>query len=119
MTLPLALALVLAMTLAHLGKDIGNTAGPRNGTLVWYWPRSWGGIGAGTGNATPTATGTVLALALVLPQALVRSGQVLPATTVASPLSSVQQHDVGPKHTHPEAQSGHQLIEKLPDPDGA
>ena len=29
------------------------------------------------------------------------------------------QQDVWPKHTHSEAQRGHQPVEKLPDPDGA
>ena len=36
-----------------------------------------------------------------------------------SPLFSVRRQDVWPKHTHSEAQRGHQPVEKLPDPDGA
>ena len=36
-----------------------------------------------------------------------------------SPLFSVRRQDVWPKHTHSEAQRGHQPVENLPDPDGA
>ena len=37
----------------------------------------------------------------------------------SAPLFSVRRQDVRPKHTHSEAQRGHQPVEKLPDPDGA
>ena len=51
----------------------------------------------------------------------VRSGQVrycqLPPSV--SPLFSVGRQEVWPRHTHSEAQRGHQPVEKLPDPDGA
>ena len=51
----------------------------------------------------------------------VRSGQVRYCQSPPSvdPLSSVRSQEVWPKHTHSEAQRGHQPLEKRPDPDGA
>ena len=46
----------------------------------------------------------------------VRSRQVLPATTVCQPAIK---RPTPPKHTHSEAQRGHQPVQKVPDPDGA
>ena len=44
-----------------------------------------------------------------------RSGRVLPATTVRQP---PVKRPMPPNHTHLEAQRGHQPVQKLPAPDG-